>query len=144
MPSARIRRLLVTIWICFLFRGWFYASMFPLWEGYDEFAHFGVVRAMAAKGILLPPRDQPGQRDVEESFKLVPVPWEFRGWNAFRSSLTEERTGRSRPKSDASERPVYAIFGQTGPGRIRPAEYRRTRRFSRRSIIGSWLQCSSR
>lgn len=91
MPSARIRWLSVAIWTCFLFRGWFYASMFPLWEGYDEFAHFGVVRAMAAKGILLPPRDQPGQRDVEESFKLVPVPWEFRGWDVFRSSLTEER-----------------------------------------------------
>ena len=64
--------------------------MFPLWEGYDEFAHFGVVRAMAAQGILLPPRDQPGQRDVEESFKLVPVPWEFRDWDVFRSSLTQE------------------------------------------------------
>lgn len=64
--------------------------MFPLWEGYDEFAHFGVIRAIAAKGILLPPRDQPGQRDVEESFKLVPAPWEVRGWSVFRSSLTEE------------------------------------------------------
>lgn len=90
MPPTRTRWLLAAIWICFLFRGWFYASMFPLWEGYDEFAHFGVVRAMAAKGILLAPRDQPGQRDVEESFKFVPVPWEVRGWNVFQSSLTEE------------------------------------------------------
>lgn len=86
----RIRWLLVSIWICFLFRGWFYASMFPLWEGYDEFAHFGVIRAMTAKGILLVPRDQRGPRDVEESLKLAPVPWEVRGWDVFRSSLTEE------------------------------------------------------
>lgn len=64
--------------------------MLPLWEGYDEFAHFGVVRAIAARGILLPPRDQPGPRDVEESLKLAPVPWEVRGWEVFRSSLTEE------------------------------------------------------
>lgn len=64
--------------------------MFPLWEGYDEFAHFGVVRAIALNGIRLPPRDQPGQRDVEESFRLVPVPWQFRGWDVFRVSLTEE------------------------------------------------------
>jgi hypothetical protein len=90
LPSARIRWLLAVVWICFLFRGWFYASMFPLWEGYDEFAHFGVVRAIAVKGILLLPRDQAGQRDVEESFKLVPVPWQWRGWDVFRSSLTEE------------------------------------------------------
>src|SRR5471030_653148 len=87
--STRMRWLLVSIWICFLFRGWFYASLFPLWEGYDEFAHFGVVRAIA-RGILLPPRDQAGPRDVEESLKLAPVPWEVRGWDVFRSSLTEE------------------------------------------------------
>ena len=86
----RIRWLLVSIWICFLFRGWFYASMLPLWEGYDEFAHFGVVRAIASKEILLVPRDQPGPRDVEESLKLAPVPWEVRSWDVFRSSLTEE------------------------------------------------------
>ena len=85
-----VRWWLVPIWICFLFRGWFYASMFPLWEGYDEFAHFGVVRAMTARGILLVPRDQPGPRDVEESLKLAPVPWEVRGWEVFRDSLTEE------------------------------------------------------
>ena len=91
MPPARIRWSLAVVWICFLFRGWFYASVFPLWEGYDEFAHFGVVRAIAMKGTWLPPHDQPGQRDVEESFKFVPVPWEVRGWDVFRSSLTEEQ-----------------------------------------------------
>jgi hypothetical protein len=96
--STRIRWLLPSLWICFLFRGWFYASMFPLWEGYDEFAHFGVVRAMIAKGILLVPRDQSGPRDVEESLKLAPVPWEVRGWEVFRSSLTEEAYWRLSPE----------------------------------------------
>jgi hypothetical protein len=86
----RNRWLLLSIWICFLFRGWFYASLFPLWEGYDEFAHFGVVRATVAKGLLLVPRDQPGPRDVEESLKLAPIPWEVRGWEVLRSSLTED------------------------------------------------------
>jgi hypothetical protein len=95
--SMRIRWLLVSIWICFLFRGWFYAAMFPLWEGYDEFSHFGVVRAITAKGILLVPRDQPGPRDVEESLKLAPVPWEVRGWDVFRSSLTEEAYWKLSP-----------------------------------------------
>jgi 4-amino-4-deoxy-L-arabinose transferase-like glycosyltransferase len=64
--------------------------MFPLWEGYDEFAHFGVVRAMVTKGILLVPRDQAGPRDVEESLRLAPVPWEVRGWAVFRSSTEEQ------------------------------------------------------
>jgi hypothetical protein len=90
--------------------------MFPLWEGYDEFAHFGVVRVIAAKGILLPPRDQPGQRDVEESFKLVPVPWEVRDWNVFRSSLTEEA--------------YWAL----------PQEERRQREARSRSMPASWAR----
>ena len=86
----RRRWLLISLWICFVLRGWFYASMLPLWEGYDEFAHFGVIRAMG-KGIVLPPRDQRGPRDVEESLRLAPVPWEVRGWDVFRASLTEEQ-----------------------------------------------------
>ena len=90
LPSVRAHWFLAAVWICFLFRGWFYASMFPLWEGYDEFAHFGVIRAMTTKGILLVPRNQPGPRDVEESLKLAPVPWPVRDWDVFRSSLTEE------------------------------------------------------
>lgn len=87
----RTRWLLLSLWICFLVRGWFYAAMFPLWEGYDEFAHFGVIRAMAVRGLVLPPRDQRGPRDVEESLKLAPVPWEVRTWSVFQgSSLTQE------------------------------------------------------
>ena len=58
------RKLLPAIWLCFLFRCWFYASMFPLWEGYDEFAHFGVLRAIVNSHTLLPPTDQPGPRDA--------------------------------------------------------------------------------
>ncbi len=71
--------------------------MLPLWEGYDEFSHFGVVRAVAG-GILLPPRDQMGPRDVEESLKLAPVPWEVRGWEVFHTSLTEEAYWKLPPE----------------------------------------------
>jgi len=87
----RLRWWLAAIWLGFLFRGWFYAAMFPLWEGFDEFAHFGVIRAMAVKGVWLPPRNQPEPRDVVESLQLAPVPWQVRGWHEFRSSLTEEQ-----------------------------------------------------
>jgi hypothetical protein len=63
----------------------------PLWEGYDEFARFGVIRAISTKGLIPVPTDQAGPRDVEESLKLAPVPWEVRTWEVFRNSLTEER-----------------------------------------------------
>jgi len=82
---------LLLIWICFLLRGGFYASMLPLWEGYDEFAHFGVIRAAALDGVWLAPRDQRGPCDVEASLDLVPIPWGVRTREVFRSGVTHEQ-----------------------------------------------------
>jgi hypothetical protein len=69
---------LPALWACFLVRLLFYSSMLPLWEGYDEWAHFAVVRAIAFGGQALPVRDGPVPRDVEASLQLAPVPWEMR------------------------------------------------------------------
>ncbi len=69
---------IVAIWACFLARLAFYATMLPLWEGYDEWAHFSVIRTVALESRLLAPRDQPVPRDVEASLQLAPVPWELR------------------------------------------------------------------
>ena len=69
---------LAVLWACFLARLLFYSSMLPLWEGYDEWSHFAVVRAVAFKGELLPARDGPLPRDVEAWLNLAPVPWEMR------------------------------------------------------------------
>ena len=69
---------LAVLWGCFLVRLLFYSSMLPLWEGYDEWAHFAVVRAVAFAGEVLPPRDGPVPRDVEASLQIAPVPWEMR------------------------------------------------------------------
>jgi 4-amino-4-deoxy-L-arabinose transferase-like glycosyltransferase len=65
---------IASIWVCCLLRLLFYASMLPLWEGFDEWAHFAVVRATAG-GALLPARDIHITRDVEASLQLVPLPW---------------------------------------------------------------------
>ena len=65
------------VWACFLARLLFYSSMLPLWEGYDEWSHFAVVRAVA-EGNLLPARDAEAPRDVEASLQIAPVPWEMR------------------------------------------------------------------
>ena len=71
------RRWLAVIWACALARLLFYAAMLPLWEGYDEWSHFSVVRAVAS-GQLLPPRDAPVPADVQASLRSLPVPWELR------------------------------------------------------------------
>jgi len=71
-------RWLLAIWACFLVRLLFYSSMLPLWEGYDEWSHFAVIRAMALGGEILVARDQGIPRDVEASLEIAPVPWEMR------------------------------------------------------------------
>lgn len=104
------RQCLLLIWICFLLRGCFYASMLPLWEGYDEFAHFGVICAAALHGVLLAPRGQKGPRDVEESLDLVPIPWGVHSWEVFRSGLTQERFwSLSQAERSGREARLHAI-----------------------------------
>src|SRR5580700_11371623 len=68
---------LPALWACFLVRLLFYSAMLPLWEGYDEWAHFAVVRDMAIRGEWLGSRQAPIPRDVEASLQLAPVPWEL-------------------------------------------------------------------
>jgi hypothetical protein len=65
------------LWACALARLVFYAAALPLWEGYDEWAHFSVVR-MVSQGDLLPSRDATIPADVDASLRTVPVPWELR------------------------------------------------------------------
>jgi 4-amino-4-deoxy-L-arabinose transferase-like glycosyltransferase len=68
------------IWACFAARLLFYANMLPLWEGFDEWAHFAVIRIMATRGVWLVPRDAPAPRDVAESLSLVPVSKDVRSY----------------------------------------------------------------
>jgi hypothetical protein len=62
------------VWACCAARMLFYASMLPLWEGFDEWAHFAVVRA-TMRGDLLPPPGTRIPRDVEASLQTAPLPW---------------------------------------------------------------------
>jgi hypothetical protein len=84
----RIRWWVAGIWGCFLARLVFYSAMAPLWEGFDEWGHFAVIRAMAVRGELLAARDSPIPRDVEASLQLAPVPWDMRHYP--RPYLTED------------------------------------------------------
>ncbi len=74
-------RLLWLIWISFLLRGLFYSVLFPIWEGFDEHSHFAFIQHLVFPGGL-PRIDEPVSREIEESLKLVPVPWEIRSWSA--------------------------------------------------------------
>jgi hypothetical protein len=64
---------LALIWAGFAARLAFYATAYPLWEGFDEWAHFAVVSHMA-DGAALVPRDAPLPPDVAASLREVPMP----------------------------------------------------------------------
>ena len=90
------------LWACFLVRLLFYSAMLPLWEGYDEWAHFAVVRQIAFGGHLLAPRDAPIPRDVEASLQLAPVPWELRSLPP--PAVTEDEYWKLAPEERARRR----------------------------------------
>src|SRR5438309_248236 len=49
MAKATPYRLLFLVWIAFVTRGLFYCVQQPMWEGYDEWAHFAYIQHVAAR-----------------------------------------------------------------------------------------------
>jgi hypothetical protein len=68
------------LWLSFLTKLLFYSSFVPLWEGYDEFAHFAFVQYLTANHKLPPLKNTGVSQEVAESLRLAPVPWTIRQW----------------------------------------------------------------
>lgn len=95
------RRWVAAVWLCFLVRAAFYCAALPLWEGFDEWSHFGVVQRMAFRGEALVSRESPMPRNTAESIRVVPLPWEMKDYgaptvthDAFWKLPAEERASR--------------------------------------------------
>jgi hypothetical protein len=105
---------MVVVWAGFAARLLFYSAMLPLWEGYDEWAHFAVIRQMAVHGQLLVPRQAPISRDIEASFQLTAVPWEMRSLPP--PSLTQDGfwalSGEERKRRERAVRAMPAAWGR--------------------------------
>jgi hypothetical protein len=69
---------ILLLWICFMLRGVFYCALFPIWEGYDEYSHFAFVQHVAANASLPVAARTRISKEIEESLKLVPLPWLLR------------------------------------------------------------------
>ena len=76
--SPATRRILLVLWLCFLLRAVFYCALFPMWEGYDEYSHFAFVQHVATNASLPLAVQTRASREIEESLKLVPLPWLLR------------------------------------------------------------------
>ena len=78
-PSSspvRPTRLLILLWIAFLFRGFWYCCLLPVWEGYDEPFHFAALDNVAG-GKGMPHAETPITLEVQDSLHLLPLPWEL-------------------------------------------------------------------
>src|ERR1700689_4378397 len=69
---SRHRVIVCILWLTFLSRGLFYCVMQPMWEGYDEWAHFGYIQHLA-EDRTLPRRNEPVSDEVRRSLQLVPL-----------------------------------------------------------------------
>jgi hypothetical protein len=63
-------------WALFLVRGTFYSAMLPMWEGWDEYAHFAWIQHWNDQGTL-PRTTDSISREIDESMRLAPLPWEL-------------------------------------------------------------------
>jgi hypothetical protein len=87
---------LALIWACFLARGLFYCSFLPLWEGYDEWAHFAYIERLVTAGDVLVGREAPVSQEIEASLQLAPLPWGMS--SRPKPSLTEDDYWRLPPE----------------------------------------------
>jgi 4-amino-4-deoxy-L-arabinose transferase-like glycosyltransferase len=69
----------VSVWLIFLIRGIFDISFIPLWEGFDEWAHYARLQNVATTGRALPGTTDSVSREVQASLELAPMPWQASG-----------------------------------------------------------------
>ena len=105
------------IWLLFLIRGIFYISFIPLWEGFDEWAHYAVIQNIAATGGALPSPTGKVSREVQASLELTPMHWQATGlthddyWRLPESERkAREEKLRSIPAQWARERGVERSY----------------------------------
>jgi|SRR5690348_2979719 4-amino-4-deoxy-L-arabinose transferase-like glycosyltransferase len=112
MLNARLQststRFLLLIWACFLARGFFYSSLFPLWEGYDEFSHFAYIQYLSNSQDLPIPQQSEVSTEIQDSVQLVPLPWELRGWPS--PSLTHDAYWKLPPSARQARESQFAAL----------------------------------
>ncbi len=101
---------LLLIWACFVLRGSFYACALPLWEGFDEYAHFARVEYLATEGRE-PSRTTPLPQDVAETLARVPAKNGGMSYDEYWKLAPEARHGRVPPGSaeiyEAQQPPLF-------------------------------------
>ena len=77
MYNAHVTARVWVLWALFLVRGAFFCAMLPLWEAWDEYAHFAWLEHWNTIGTL-PRSTTPVSAEIEESLKLTPLTEELK------------------------------------------------------------------
>lgn len=85
--------------LAFLLRGTFYCAEQPIWEGFDEWAHFGYIQHLVQYGRP-PSRSEPVSDELRRSVELVPVSASAAEYSA--ESLTHDAFWRLPPEERLS------------------------------------------
>lgn len=107
--DRRLAWTLAAVWLCFLLRASFYCAAIPLWEGWDEYAHFDYVRHLALDHNL-PARDAPLSGEVAASLRLTPLAWVLKDYFPSVPHLTHDQYWRLPESERASlQRQLAAV-----------------------------------
>lgn len=100
--ASRSSRLLFALWLCFALRLVFYAAVYPIWEGLDEWGHMAYVDHLRQTGKS-PAAEAPVSGEIAASLSLVPLAPHLPGYVGTGISHEEywrlpadERAGRQR------------------------------------------------
>jgi hypothetical protein len=67
--------MLALLWLCFVVRGIYYASVLPLWEGYDEYSHYAYLEYLIHEHAVPVPGLARNSYEIESSLRAYPLPW---------------------------------------------------------------------
>ena len=68
----RVHLWVLPLWACFILRGAFYVCAIPIWEGFDEYAHYARIEYLSTLGRE-PLRTTPVPEDIAETMAHVPT-----------------------------------------------------------------------
>jgi hypothetical protein len=74
-------KFVLLIWTLFVLKGVFYCVLFPMWEGFDEYEHYAFIRFVENQHDLPVPESNVST-EIDQSLKLVPLPWLLREWRS--------------------------------------------------------------
>ena len=77
LNRSSVRRAIVAVSLAFICKGFFYATVIPIWEGYDEYEHLAFIQHLAIHHDL-PTPDTKVSHEIDRSLELAPLPWELR------------------------------------------------------------------